>query len=105
MKTDAALDVEPMLAPPGAILLVDGLFLHREELVSAWDLSVFLDVPFEVTAKRMAIRDRTHPDPNHPSMQRYVEGQRIYFRSCSPHQRATLLIDNRDFEAPRIIRG
>jgi uridine kinase len=92
VETDAVLDVEMCIAHPGTVLVVDGLFLHREELVSAWDLSVFLDVPFEVTAQRMGTRDGTNPDPNHPSMQRYVDGQRIYFRTCSPHQRATLLI-------------
>ncbi|MEV4702753.1 uridine kinase [Actinoplanes sp. NPDC049316] len=105
VETDAVLHVEPRVAEPGAILVVDGLFLHRKELVAQWDLSVFLDVPFEVTAKRMAVRDGTSPDPNHPSMHRYVEGQRIYFRTCSPHQRASIVIDNQDFDAPRILRG
>jgi len=100
LASDAELDdVELCLAEPRAILVVDGLFLHRNELVSQWDLSVFLDVPFEVTARRMAIRDGTSPDPNHPSMHRHVEGQRIYFRTCSPHQRAMILIDNEDFDS------
>ncbi len=105
VRTDAELRVRQESAPPGTVLVVDGLFLHRDELVEAWDLSVFLDVPFTVTARRMAERDGTDPDPDHPSMRRYVEGQRIYFRSCTPHRRATILIDNRDHRAPRIIRG
>jgi uridine kinase len=65
---------------------------------------VFLDVPFAVTAKRMASRDGTDPDPDHPSMRRYVEAQRIYFNACSPHRRADILIDNRDLSTPRILR-
>jgi uridine kinase len=105
LTTDAMLDPEPRTAPPGTVLIVDGLFLHRDELAHAWDLSVFLDVPFGVTAQRMAIRDGTNPDPEHPTMRRYVEAQRIYFRTCSPHQRADILIDNRDFDAPRILTG
>lgn len=104
VESDALLDVEPRIADPASVLVVDGLFLHREELVTAWDLSVFLDVPFEVTAERMARRDGTSPDPDDVSMRRYVEGQRIYFRTCSPHRRATILIDNQNFSAPRIIR-
>ncbi|RSM50529.1 uridine kinase, partial [Actinoplanes sp. ATCC 53533] len=92
-------------ALPGTVLIVDGLFLHRDEIVDAWDLSVFLDVPFSVTANRMASRDGTNPDPGHPSMRRYVEAQRIYFNACAPRQRADILIDNRDLSTPRIRRG
>lgn len=94
VETDALLDVPARTAAPGSVLLVDGLFLHRDELAGCWDLSVFLDVPFTVTAARMAVRDGSHPDPEHPSMRRYVEGQRIYFRTCSPRERASIVIDN-----------
>jgi uridine kinase len=40
VETDAVLDPEPRIAPPASVLIVDGLFLHRDELVEAWDLSV-----------------------------------------------------------------
>jgi uridine kinase len=105
LATDIILDPDPCTALPGTVLVVDGLFLHRGELADAWDLSVFLDVPFDVTAKRMALRDGTNPDPEHPSMRRYVDAQRIYFSTCSPHQRTDILIDNQDLRAPRILRG
>lgn len=104
LVTDAILTPEPRLAPLGAVLVVDGLFLHRDELAAAWDLSVFLDVPFTVTAQRMARRDGSSPDPDHPDMHRYVEAQRIYFAACAPQERATVLVDNRDFRRPRILR-
>jgi uridine kinase len=105
LATDAVLTPEPQLAPPGTVLVVDGLFLHRDALAAEWDLSVFLDVPFTTTARRMALRDGTNPDPEHPAMRRYVEAQRIYFAACAPQQRATVLVDNTDFHRPRIIRG
>jgi uridine kinase len=104
LVTDAVLTPEPRLAPPSAVLVVDGLFLHRDELAAMWDLSVFLDVPFTVTAQRMALRDGTNPDPDHPDMRRYVEAQRIYFAACAPRERATVLVDNCDFHRPRILR-
>jgi len=108
LATDTVLDPPPRTAPPGSVLIVDGLFLHRvlhrDEIGRVWDLSVFLEVPFDVTARRMARRDGTNPDPGHPGMRRYVEAQRIYFASCSPQQRADILIDNEDFEAPQIVR-
>lgn len=87
-----------------AVLVVDGLFLHRDELVDLWDLSVFLSVPFEVSVPRMARRDGAEPDPGHESQRRYVEGQKLYFRECSPLTRATLVIDNSDLERPRLTK-
>jgi uridine kinase len=51
----------------------------------------------------MAERDGTSPDPTHPSMARYVEGQRIYFAQRSPRDRADLVIDNTDATAPVLV--
>ncbi len=104
LATDLVLEPRPRTAAPGTVLIVDGLFLHRDEIGKVWDLSVFLEVPFEVTARRMAGRDGTDPDPGSPGMRRYIEAQRIYFAACLPRQRADILIDNEDFDAPRIIR-
>jgi uridine kinase len=72
--------------------------------VGVWDFSIFLDVPFEVTAKRMATRDGTIPDPQHASMRRYVAAQQPYFEECTPHQRASVVIDNAVLNAPRLVR-
>jgi uridine kinase len=102
LATDAILDPPPRTARPGTVLIVDGLFLHRDELVDVWDLSVFLDVPFDVTAGRMAYRDGTNPDPAHPSMRRYVEAQRMYFAASSPRRRAGIVIDNKHFDEPHL---
>ena len=44
------------------VVIVDGMFLHRNRLRNArgrkiWDLSVWLEVPFEVSVHRLAERD------------------------------------------------
>lgn len=105
LDTDAVLDPPWRTAAPGTVVIVDGLFLHRDEIGDVWDLSVFLEVPFETTARRMAQRDGTNPDPAHPGMRRYVEAQQIYFAACTPQQRADILIDNEHPGEPRIVRG
>jgi uridine kinase len=89
-------------APPGAILVVDGIFLHRDELLAFWDYSIWVDVAFEVSIPRGALRGVGNADPRHPSNRRYVEGQRIYIRECAPAQRATLVLDNTVLDAPVI---
>jgi uridine kinase len=100
LDSDRILDPAPRQAETDALLIVDGLFLHRDELHGQWDMSLFLDVPFTETARRMAARDGTPPDPAHPGMRRYVEAQRIYFAACDPRRRATAVVGNADPAAP-----
>jgi uridine kinase len=99
---DRALERVELAAPREAVLLVDGIFLHRDELAGYWDVSVWVDVPFEVAYARMAARDGSSPDPTAPGNRRYVEGQRLYLRECDPASRATVVVDNADLAAPAI---
>lgn len=101
-RADSPVEVAPVEVPADGVVIVEGMFLHRDELVGRWDLSVFLDVPFAETARRMAQRDGTDPDPEHPSMRRYIGGQHHYLAACDPHRRATFVVDNTDPGAPRI---
>ena len=101
-KTDRQMGSERRIEP-SAILLLDGIFLHRDELHSLWDYSIFLAVPFTVSYARMAERDGSDPDPLAPENRRYYEGQKIYFRACRPQKRATAIIDNSCLEAPHFV--
>jgi len=88
-----------VVAPDHAVVVVDGMFLHRDRLRNArgrkvWDLSVWLDVPFEVSVHRLAERDGSPDDPSDERIARYVEGQRLYIETCQPAQRADLVVDN-----------
>ena len=103
LSSDMRLDLPWRTADPDSILVLDGLFLHRDELLTYWDFSVFLTVPFAVSVARMAHRDGSEPDPEHPANARYVGGQRLYFATCSPADRASLVIDNTDLSRPQIV--
>lgn len=104
LATDARLDLPRRRALPASPLILDGLFLHRPELVGVWSLSVFLDVPFAESVHRMHLRDGSPDDENDPALRRYVEGQRLYFRRARPQERADVLVDNSDLANPRLIR-
>lgn len=82
------------------VAIVDGIFLQREELRDQWDLTVFLEVPFEASVARMVARDGGDADPTADANRRYVEGQRHYLRSCDPAGRATVVVDNTHLEHP-----
>jgi uridine kinase len=105
LASDQVLQPPPSQAPAGAVVVVDGLFLHRAELDGAWELSIFLDVGFDETARRMGHRDGSEPDPEHPSLARYVLAQRRYLASCRPRQHADIVIDNTALDAPVLLRA
>jgi len=87
-----------------AFLLFDGIFLHRPELCSLWDFSMFLDVPFEISVPRGNARFAgAEIDPAHLSNRRYVEGQKLYLAQCQPQSKASLWIDYRQLTHPRIV--
>lgn len=104
-RTDSAVALPQESAGRSGVLLVDGIFLHRPELRAYWDLSIFLEVPFAESYRRMAGREGSDPDPLAPSNRRYHEGQKLYFAECRPQKAASILVDYAYFDAPRIVRG
>ncbi|WP_223881153.1 AAA family ATPase [Nesterenkonia ebinurensis] len=92
--TDSPVQTDPIAIESGEVVILEGMFLHQDELVEYWDFSIFLDVPFAVSVGRMAQRDGTSPDPDDASNHRYVEGQRIYLSHCRPRDRATVVINH-----------
>jgi uridine kinase len=99
-------DLAPLeRAAPGSVLVIDGIFLHRPELVDYWNWSVWLEVDRSVSLARCVIRDGTgSPDPSAEENRRYVEGQRLYVDESAPQRRASHVIDNNDFDSPHLIR-
>lgn len=86
-----------------ALVLVEGTFLHRDELVRFWDCSIYLDVSFAEAARRMARRNGVEVDPEPGLTSRYNGAQRVYFDAAAPWTRASLVVDNTDLDNPRII--
>jgi uridine kinase len=108
---DKPFEPDSRQAPPTAALIVDGIFLHRPELRSCWDLSILLKVGFAVSRRRGAARGEGLDaqgldaiDLNSPSYQRYVGGQKIYLAACDPEQEADIVIDYDDLQAPIILK-
>lgn len=83
---DVPVAAETEDAPVDAVLVLDGLFLHRERLRARWDLSVLLDVPPGVAAARLRQREGS------PTRDRYVRGQELYFADAQPRRHATLVV-------------
>ena len=91
------------------IILFDGIFMNRDELYNVWDISIFLDINFKTVLKRAVIRDieyfKTIENLNEKYKKRYIPGEKIYLRLCKPKERATIVINNNDYNKPKIIKG
>lgn len=83
-----------------AILIVDGVFLNRDELSAIWNYSIYLEVPWSVAFARLAEQFGVDPDPEAPSNGVCRQGQELYLADAFPRWRADAIVDNTDAERP-----
>lgn len=82
------------------IVIVEGIFLHRDELFQIWDYSIFLDVSVETSLERnlkrsLAVNANLDIEGYKDRFyKRYKAGQELYFSKCSPKFRAKFVLDN-----------
>jgi uridine kinase len=105
--TDLLLDAEQMESSADAILLFDGVFLLRPELVDAWDFRVFITVASEEIIRRARIRDAevygSPDDAERRFRARYLPSQRHYRGTVRPAELADVVLDNDDPSQPGVI--
>jgi uridine kinase len=89
-----------------AVLLVDGVFLLRPELINSWDFRIFIDVDFEVAVSRAITRDVDLIGSRNSVFRRYRErfipGQNIYLQSAQPKMHADVVINQNNLEEPEL---
>lgn len=90
-------------APEDALVIVEGAFLHRDELARHWDYTIYLDVSFEEANRRMRRRGGLDAEIEAGLVRRYNGAQRLYFDHAKPWERASLVVDNTDPANPAII--
>jgi uridine kinase len=97
------------VAPSNAVLVFDGVFLQRDELIDLWDFSAFVSAPFAETQRRAAVRDAvlfgSEDKTLHRYRVRYVPGQQLYFGQVHPLEKADVVIDNEDPDRPQLRLG
>ena len=109
---DRPVEAPALPVPPSSVLLLDGLFLHREELAGWWDLSILLLGPSRPTAEAsrglggapVGSAGLLHLAWWAALAHRYLDGWRRYEERCEPARVADLVVDNDDLAAPRILR-
>lgn len=111
--TDMPVDEPARTVIGDEVLLFDGIFLCRHELVGYWDFTVFLDAQDRVNLTRLG-----HVMTDAPAnamdlvehvlqwvkrMERYSAGMRYYLDRDDPRSVVDLVIDNNNLAEPTIV--
>ena len=106
-ELDTPLSIPAATAPTDAVLLFDGVFLLRPELINRWDLSIFMSVTFDRTLERA--RDRGAALSGLPAdtteierswRNRYIPSQQLYFTQARPTDHADIIVNNDELQQP-----
>lgn len=91
------------------IVLAEGVFLFRPEIAQYLDLKIFIECRFDITLERMKQRDvqdknnlKSLHDYEQRTLEKYTPGQKLYLEDVSPQSIANIVVDNNDFNAPKI---
>jgi uridine kinase len=108
-RTETALSLPARTACADAVLLFDGVFLLRPELIDRWDLRIFVSAAFEETLSRARLRDL---DQAHPALfgsateverrwrERYRPSQQFYLDTVHPTEHADIVVSNDEPQWP-----
>lgn len=101
--TDTALSPPVATAPADAVLIFDGVFLMRPELMDRWDLRIFVSTALERTVDRAVIRERhalARAEVERRWRERYIPSQEFYFATVCPTDHANIVVHNDEPQHP-----
>jgi uridine kinase len=100
---DSALSLPVTTARTDAVLVFDGVFLQRPDLIDRWELRIFVSTAFEKTVDRALIREQgvsSAADVARRWRERYIPSQQLYFDTVRPTAHADIVVHNDDPQRP-----
>jgi uridine kinase len=100
---DAAVSPPVTTAGAGAVLVFDGVFLMRPELIDRWDLRVLVSTALEKTVERAVIREgrvSSRAEVERRWRERYIASQQLYFATVGPADHADVIVHNDEPRRP-----
>lgn len=87
------------------VVLVEGVFLLREDIRPFVDLMIFLHASSEQLVRRGMVRDAEllGDDAERRFREKYLPAQAELFSRVPPHEHADIVIDNTDWNTPRVL--
>lgn len=105
--SDTPLSLPSKVADKDAIVIFDGVFLYKHDLVDYWDVKILLETDDEVAIERGARRDAdrigSYEEARQKYIDRYIASQQIYYTEERPELVADVIIDNNNIDKPSIV--
>lgn len=103
-RVDSKTDEKTVSAPVNAILVFEGVFSLRPELVELWDYKIYLDIAVEESISRGVERDLGEKDEIERKYRvRYLPGQQLFKEESRPYETADIIVDYNDPKNPEIL--
>ncbi|WP_270606795.1 hypothetical protein [Bacillus mobilis] len=100
--TDMPVHNEPLLAQSNMVLIVDGTFLLKKDVVHLFDYKIFVDTDFEIARKRGAKRETeafgSYEKAEKIFLNRYHAACKMYIDEHNPKICADVVFRNSDFD-------
>ncbi|HDR7518172.1 hypothetical protein AB1I92_11540 [Bacillus mobilis] len=107
LKTDIPVHNEPLMAQPNMVLIVDGTFLLKKDVMHLFDYKIFVDTDFETARKRGAKRETeafgSYEKAEKMFLNRYHAACKIYIDEHNPKSYADVVYRNSDLANPEVI--
>lgn len=106
-EMDQAIESSWFETKPDDILIFEGVFLQVPKLDDYWDLRIFIKADPDVALSRALERDVESFNDSNELIEkheiRYRPAQELYLRQVSPEANADIVVDNNDYNFPRIV--
>ena len=90
-------------AAADAVLIFDGVFLMRPDLIDRWDLRLFVSIPLDKTVDRAVTRERhvsSRAEVERRWRERYIPAQQLYFDTVRPTEQVDIVVHNDEPQRP-----
>ena len=105
-STDREMISDDQKANDDAIVIIDGVFLFKKDLVNYWSLKILLETSDSILIERGATRDAnrigSYKEALKKYIDRYIASQTIYYNEENPKKSADIIVNNDDFNLPFI---
>ncbi len=107
--TDSDMISDDKKADNSSIIVIDGVFLFKKDLVKYWNLKILLETNDEILIERGASRDAKriggYEDARKKYIDRYIASQTIYYNEEKPEEFANIIINNDNFNSPLLVKN
>lgn len=100
---DAVVAPKVETAPADGVLIFDGVFLLRPELIHRWEVRIFVSAALDEIVDRAVIRERrvsSSAEVERRWRERYIPAQQLYFATARPTDHADIVVHNDDPQRP-----